>query len=160
MANLSARTVLRWALEIETNGEAFYRTVAAAASDREVKTLFSDLAYQEERHYRAFERMLADAPEASAEADSSEFEAYIKAALADALVGGADKGLVLARQAENEEAALKAAMAFEKDTLLFFYDVRDMVPEAQQDAVTAIIDQEREHLRQLARVLESGPWVA
>jgi rubrerythrin len=160
MPALSARTVLRWALEIETNGEAFYKAVAEAASDRDVRTLFNDLAYQEERHYRTFERMLAQVQDDSAvKDDPKEFEAYIRAALADALVGGSDKGLELAKQAANEEAALKAAMAFEKDTLLFFYDVRDMVPEAQQETMTAIIDQEKDHLRQLARVLEAGPWV-
>jgi rubrerythrin len=161
MAALSVGTVLRWALEIETNGEAFYRAVAAAASDRDVKTLFNDLAYQEERHYRTFERMLAQVKhDSDVKEDPVASEAYIRTILADALVGGPDKGLELARQAADETAALKAAMAFEKDTILFFYDLRDMVPEAQQEMLTAIIDQEKDHLRQLARVLEAGPWVA
>lgn len=161
MPALSAGTVLRWALEIETNGEAFYRAVAAAASDRDVKMLFEDLAYQEERHYHTFERMLAQVKDDSAVGDDSQaFGAYLRTALADALLGGPDKGLELAKQAVDETSALKAAMAFEKDTLLFFYDLRDMVPKVQQETITAIIDQEKDHLRQLARVLEAGPWVA
>ena len=46
-------------LAIETSGEAFYREAASRARDRDVRLLFEDLAYQEERHYRTFERLLA-----------------------------------------------------------------------------------------------------
>ena len=44
MAFLTAAEALKWALEIEKNGEAFYREVAAKGVDPEVKALFEDLA--------------------------------------------------------------------------------------------------------------------
>ena len=161
MPTLPAKIVLKWALEIESNGKAFYTHVADAVTDRDAKALFTDLAYQEERHYRTFERMLegADSGEGS-NADAAKYEAYMKAALASALVGSPDRGLALAQQADSEQAAIEAAMAFEKDTLLFFYDVRENVPEDQKATVTAVIEQERIHLRQLAQILESGPWAS
>ena len=65
-----------------------------------------------------------------------------------------------AKAAENETEALRAAMAFEKDTLLFFYELVEAVAEDQTAAIRAIIDEERDHLRQLSRVLADGPWVA
>jgi len=159
MSTIPVQTILQWALEIERNGEAFYRAAAAAAQDREVHTLFSDLAYQEQRHYRTFERMLARAPEIPPDIDVGDYVNYMRTALADALVGP-DKGLERARLARTEEQALRAAMAFEKDTLLFFYEVADWVAPEQKATLRAIIDEERDHLRQLSRVLESGPWVA
>jgi rubrerythrin len=159
MSTLSAQTVLQWAMEIERNGEAFYRTVAAASQDREVRNLLQDLAHQEGRHYRTFERMLADAPTAPAEEAAADNDrAYLETALAGALLGP-DKGLERARQAQTEEQALRAALAFEKDTLLFFYELAEAVPESQLAAVRAVIDEERDHLHQIARVLQSGPWV-
>jgi rubrerythrin len=45
------------------------------------------------------------------------------------------------------------ALGFEKDTLLFFYDLREMVSEAEQKAVTGIIREEKTHLRRLAGAL-------
>ena len=64
MVTLSARDALRYALQIETNGQAFYREVAARAQDRNARLLFADLADQEARHYRTFAAMLAKAPPA------------------------------------------------------------------------------------------------
>lgn len=159
MSPVPAQVILQWALEIERNGEAFYEAVAATAQDREVKTLFQDLAYQEQRHYRTFERMLARAPAAPADTDSSNYREFLQNALAGALLGPG-KGMESAKQAENETEALRAAMAFEKDTLLFFYELVEAVAEDQTAAIRAIIDEERDHLRQLSRVLADGPWVA
>jgi rubrerythrin len=158
MSIIPVQIVLQWALEIERNGETFYRTVAAAAQDREVKTLLQDLAFQEQRHYRTFERMLARAPEPRADVDTASYRAFLQNALAGALIGP-DKGMERARQAGTENEALRAAMAFEKDTLLFFYELADSVPAEHTAALRGIIDEERDHLRQLSDMLQSGPWV-
>ena len=45
------------------------------------------------------------------------------------------------------------AMGFEKETLLFFYDLRDMVSEADKQVLMRIVAEEKSHLRQLAAVL-------
>ena len=71
----------------------------------------------------------------------------------NALFAGPDKALALARQAEDREMALRAAMGFEKDTLLFFYDLRDMVSEADREAISGVIREEKRHLRRLAKML-------
>ena len=44
-------------------------------------------------------------------------------------------------------------MGFEKDTLLFFYDLREMVSEGERGAISGIISEEKAHLRRLARML-------
>ncbi len=160
MPALSAKSVLRWAMEIEESGQVFYEAVAAKAQDREAKLVLQDLAYQEERHYRTFQNMLDKVPEADIETDSAEYQRYLQTALDKALLGGPQKGLALAQQVTNEVEALQAAIAFEKDTLLFFYDLRDMVPASQQETISAIIEQEKSHVKQLSRVLADGPWVS
>ncbi|MGI6367874.1 MAG: ferritin family protein [Anaerolineae bacterium] len=158
MQAIPARVILQWALEIERNGKSFYEAAADKATDREVRTLFADLAHQEDRHYRTFERMLLKASDAPDAEETSDYYSFLQNALADALLGP-NKGLDRARQAGNENEALRAAMAFEKDTLVFFFDLMDAVTPEQTAAVRAIIDEERDHLKQLSRVLQSGPWV-
>lgn len=155
MAVLTAAEALRWALEIEKNGEVFYNAVAAKSADSEVKALFEDLAAQERGHYRVFQKMLEEVkpdPDLS-NVDYDEYQAYLQVALADALFAGPDKGLTLAKQAQDRETALRAAMGFEKDTLLFFYDLREMVGEAERGAVSGIILEERSHVRRLAKMM-------
>jgi rubrerythrin len=157
MAVLTAAEALRWAMEIEENGEAFYNTVAAKSADPELKALFEDLAVQERGHYQVFQKMLEKVkPEpdlSSVGVQYDEYQAYLQAALANALFAGQDKGLTLARKARDRETALQAAMSFEKDTLLFFYDLREMVSEAERGAVSGIILEEKAHLRRLAKML-------
>jgi len=155
MAVLTAAEAFRWALEIEKNGEVFYNTVAAKSADSEVKALFEDLAAQERGHYRVFQKMLEEVkpdPDLS-NVDYDEYQAYLQVALADALFAGPDKGLTLAKQAQDRETALRAAMGFEKDTLLFFYDLREMVGEAERGAVSDILLEEKSHLRRLAKMM-------
>ena len=67
---------------------------------------------------------------------------------------GPGKGLTLAKQAKDRETALRAAMGFEKDTLLFYYDLREMmVSEAERGTISDIILEEKAHLRRLAKML-------
>jgi rubrerythrin len=154
MAILTAAEALKWALEIEKNGEAFYNEVAAKSADSEAKALFEDLAAQEQGHYRAFQKMLEEAkpdPDLS-KVDYDEYQTYLQVVLDNALFAGPDKGLTLAKQAQDRETALRAAIDFEKDTLLFFYDLREMVSEAERGAISNIITEEKTHLRRLAKM--------
>ena len=154
MAFLTAAEALKWALEIEKNGEAFYNEVAAKSTEPQVKALFEDLAAQERGHYQVFQKMLEEVkpdPDLS-RLDYDEYQVYLQVALADALFEGPDKGLTLAKQAQDRGTALRAAMGFEKDTLLFFYDLREMVSEKERRAVSGIILEEKTHLRRLAKM--------
>ena len=157
MSFLTAAEALKWAMEIEENGEVSYNEVAAKSADREVKALFEDLAVQERGHYRVFQKMLAevkpDPDLSSVGVQYDEYHAYLQVVLANALFAGSDKGLTLARKARNRETALQAAMGFEKDTLLFFYDLREMVSEAERGTISDIILEEKAHLRRLAKML-------
>ena len=155
MAVLTAAEALKWALEIEKNGEAFYNAVAAKSADPEAKALFEDLAAQERGHYQVFQQMLDRVkpdPDLS-KIDYDEYQTYLQVALDSALFAGPDKGLTLAKQAQDRETALRAAMGFEKDTLLFFYDLREMVSETEREDVSGIILEEKSHLRRLAKML-------
>jgi len=156
MAIFTAAEALEMAMEIEKNGEAFYKAAAEKSIDDETKALFEELAVQEQGHYRVFQKMLGgvqSAPPALPAEEYDQYQAYIQVALDSALFAGPDKALDLARQAADRETALRAALGFEKDTLLFFYDLRDMVSEGEKGAISRIIKEEKKHLRRLARLL-------
>lgn len=154
MTVLTAAEALEWAIEIEKNGEVFYSGVAAESADPGVKALFEDLALDEQRHCQTFRRMLAGTSGRDLSTyDHDEYQAYLQGALDSALFSGAGKGLTLAKQVKDRETALQAAMGFQKDTLLFFYDLREMLSEAHRETIFAIIREEKKHLRRLAGML-------
>jgi rubrerythrin len=157
MGVFSAAEALEIAMQIEKNGEAFYRAVAAKVTDPAAKKLFQELAAQEQRHYEVFQKMAgtvsgAASPQAP-DVERDEYQVYLHAALDNALFAGPDKALAMAEQARDRQTALRAAIGFEKDTLLFFYDLREMVSVAEQEAVSGIIREEKTHLRRLAGAL-------
>jgi len=156
MAIFTAAEAIEMALEIEKSGEAFYHAAAERSDDPEVKALFEDLAAQERAHYRVFQKILGEvgtAPPPLPAAEYDQYQAYLQVALDNALFAGPDKALALAKEAEDQETVLRAALGFEKDTLLFFYDLREMVREADREAVSGIIREEKRHLRRLAGML-------
>lgn len=155
MALFTASEALEMAMEIEKNGEVFYSGAAERSDDPEVKALFEELAVQEQAHYRVFERMAGrlKAPPALPAEEYDQYQAYLLVALDNALFAGPDRALALAEQAGDRETALRSAIGFEKDTMLFFYDLREMVGEPDQEPVSAVIGEERKHLRRLTALL-------
>jgi rubrerythrin len=155
MAVFTAAEALEMAMEIEKNGEVFYNEAAAKSTDSEVKALFEDLAVQEQGHYQAFLKMSKGTQPATElpTAEYDQYQTYVQVALENALFAGPDKALALAAQADDRDTALRAAIGFEKDTLLFFYDLRDMVNEADRETISLIIREEKKHVRRLAKML-------
>jgi rubrerythrin len=155
MAPFTAAQGLEMAMQIEQNGELFYTTIAGETSVTEVKELFEFLAAQERNHYKVFEKLLgrvAAGPQLVAP-EQDEYALYLNAALDQALFSGPDKALAKARDAQDRETAVRTALGFEKDTLLFFYDLREMVGDADRETLTRIVNEEKAHVRRLAKEL-------
>ena len=155
MASLTASEALEWALEIEKNGETFYTEAASRSANPDVKALLLDLAAQERGHSSVFGKILERVKSADdfAYPDKDEYREYLLAALDNALFSGLDKGLAAIAWADDPMAVVRAALGFEKDTLLFFYDLREMVSVAQRETISKVIREEKAHLRRLAGML-------
>jgi rubrerythrin len=156
MAIFQASDAIEMALEIETRGEAFYRAVAKKAKKTEVKGLFEDLAEQEVLHRKTFEKLSKTqwAQPLMPDTQWDQYLVYLQATIQNAFFAGEDKSLALAEQAQDEKEALRMAMGFEKETLLFFHDLREMVSEADEKTIKSIVDEEKAHLRRLADMLK------
>jgi len=158
MALFTAVEALKIALQIEKNGEVFYNAAATKATDPGVKALFKELAVQEQQHWTTFQKMaqlakwmILDSPRVDIESD--EYQVYLQAALDNALFAGPDNALAMAEQSSDRQTALRVAVGFEKDTLLFFYDLSEMVSAPERETIAGIIREEKTHLRRLAKLL-------
>ena len=155
MAVFRASDVVELALQLEKNGEAFYRAAAVKTAIPEVRALFEDLAEQEVFHYQAFKRLAEtewDKPLMTPE-EWGDYLNYLDATVQSAFFEGEEQSLALADKVADEKEAIRMAMGFEKETLLFFHDLRDLVPEGEKRTVSRIIAEEKTHLRRLASML-------
>jgi rubrerythrin len=139
-------------VEIERNGEQFYRAGAELTDDADVKRLLTDLANWETSHIELFSDLKEHLPtgfEEDPDFDRDEQKhAYLKAA-ADSHVFSRNANVQrLVERAGSPVDILKAALGFEKDSVVLYTSMKSMVPEKLgRDKIDRLIGEEMEHMR-------------
>ena len=124
--------------------------------DTEIKDLFNHFATEEEKHIRSFQSLYESFKEYTPDvADIEEYGDYINM-LASMNVFTNREGIddILGR-IKNQKDAVNMAIRFEKDSIVFFTEIKGLVRESEKDAVENLICQEQNHLRKLVRVLKN-----
>ena len=154
MALLTGDDIIEIATRLEESGEAFYTAAAEKASTDAVKALFEDLAIQEQYHRRAFQQMGRDVVELALSPEQwDQFQAYTDALLQQSFFAKPEGALSQAVEALDEREALQGALNFEKETLLFFHELRDVMHGSGQQTVNRIIGEEKQHIQRLSAML-------
>lgn len=145
--------VISFAIEIEKNGKEFYETVAGIIDDPDVKEIFFKLKEQEENHIVDFEKLLVNINEYQPqETYSGEYLDYAKA-LADNHVFNLNADIkAIAKTVKNKVDAIEIALKFEKDSILFFAELKHVVAPDSHKVIDELIAQEREHIRVLSEL--------
>ncbi len=163
IAHLTGRDVLEVAVQIEKNGVRFYTLAGETVRNERLSELLSFLAEEEKRHITTFEEMLndipADAPPGTTDPYLDEASLYI-GALADSKVFTKHGiGLRLDEGVKNESEILRLAIDMEKDSILFYHELKNGVREGDRPSVEKLISEEKEHfvkLQKLQRELIKG----
>lgn len=149
--------VLTFAVEIEKNGQRFYAAVAETTGDSGVKDVFLRLAREEEKHVADFEQLFDKVSgHQPQETYSGEYLDYVKA-LVDHHVFNTKADIPgLVATVKNKTDALDLALKFEKDSILFFAELKQVVAQNHQGIIENLIDQERGHIRLLSGLKNQG----
>jgi rubrerythrin len=152
----SGRELIEIAIGIEKNGATFYNSLAGSTKNPETKGTYVYLADQEKEHAAIFKKMLSMVSEYKPpETYTEDYKRYLKA-LIDSLIFSDDKvALEMARKVRSDTEAIQVAVGAEKDSILFYTEVRELVRPADRKVVKKIIDEEKSHLRQLT-VIKKG----
>jgi rubrerythrin len=155
----NAAEVFDIAIKIEENGKRFYDQSRAIIDDPEVKKLFEELAREEVQHKEKFQALRShlpvDAGSCTVFDPNHELNLYIKM-MADQHVFTAD-GSVEAQIAGIKDArdALKLAVEFEKDSVIFFLSMQDATEGAKdKEFIGTLVKEEQEHLRRISLELK------
>ena len=149
---LSGGDVIDLAVQTEVRGERFYRAAAEGASSQQAKDLFQYLADQELIHKKVFEGLSSAIVITDIDATAwDEAMAYIAATVGREFFSVEAKIRAIPLGA-TEDDRIGQAIEFEKQTLLFFYGLRDLVQATNKETVDEIIDQEKSHIRRLSEM--------
>jgi len=141
----SAAEVIEQAIRTETLGNKFYKDLARQFKEDEVlANLFSMLAAKESVHEAKF-RELKEEVGSQASEGSEEVSEYMRAFVESEFFLGSEKALARMKKVSTPAEAVSNAIGFEKETLLYFVGLRDMVGR-KKALVDAIIKEERSHI--------------
>jgi rubrerythrin len=149
----SGRELIEIAVGIEKNGAAFYNSLAGSTKNPEAKGTYKYLADQEKEHAAVFQKMLGLVSEYKPpETYTEDYKRYLKA-LIDSLVFTDDKvTLETAKKVKSDAEAIQVGVGAEKDSILFYMEVKELVRPAERKVVKKIIEEEKSHLRQLTGI--------
>jgi rubrerythrin len=149
MEKFAIREVIEQAVQTEKLGYQFYTTTAEKFDkDKDLQKLFATLAAKERLHEKRFRELLEiikdEEPQGWEDA-----ELYLRAIVESEFFLGKNKLLPSMEHVKTVEDAVNFALGFEKETLLYFYGIRDAVKE--KEVVEEIINEERSHIMWLHR---------
>ena len=144
MAKYSVREVVEMAVQTEKAGFDFYTEMAEKFKDNEdINELFSKLALREKAHEQTFTKLM-DALGDKTPEGWDEASKYIHAMVESAFFLGKEKSSHHMKSITDYRQAVGLALAFEKETLLYFYGMRDVVKE--KGIIDEIINEEQSHI--------------
>jgi rubrerythrin len=159
--DFNAAEVFDMAIQIEANGAAFYRKAAGLQKDSSDQHFLETIALMEDRHKADFEEMkkqVSDLEKSPTVFDpDDELTLYLKA-MADAHGGeGSPDVLEMLTGQETMTEIIRIAIGLEKESILFYLGLKDMVPpKLGRDRINGIIEEEKKHVAQLSGFLKKA----
>ena len=156
----NADEIFEMAEQIEINGAKFYREAAKKTPDDKTKQLLLNMAAMEDGHLKTYQEIRKGLSQREKEEivfDPDGQSAKYLQAMADAR--GYEGKITPAKELTGNETTkeiLEIALNSEKESVLFYLGLKDLVPErAGRDKVEAIILEELSHITTLLNQLKA-----
>ncbi len=154
METFSLREAVEQAVQTERLGHDFYLEMAKRFMENaQMKELCETLAEKELEHEKRFMELMGQLRD-DQEVDWEEVSKYLRAIVESEFFLGKGKSLPSLERVKTVADAVKLAMGFEKETLLYFYMIRDVF--TGKGIISQIIDEEKSHIVWLSRLARSA----
>jgi len=149
MNKYSIDEIMEMAVQTEKLGYQFYTLMSEKFKKNEgLAKLFTTLASKEKIHEKTFtdlrEMVAKKGPEP---VEWEEVSNYMRAFVESEFFLGKGKALPSLDHVKTDQSAVNFALGFEKETLLYFFELRSLVKE--KEVVDEIINEEKSHIRWL-----------
>jgi rubrerythrin len=152
----SGSELLEVALGIEKNGAAFYQALASKTKDKSTRAIYKHLADEEIKHQKIFQGMLdAVGKYQPPEGYTEEYALYLKSLVDSSVFTNVSQAQQKAAKVSSEAQALDIGIQAEKDSILFYTEMKNLVKPADRQLVLNIIDEEQSHLSQLSQLKQA-----
>lgn len=141
----SIESVLDLAVWLEKHGQAFYERARQATSEPELKQTFAALALEERKHCAIYTDLyqLYTGKTAEGEQLLGEYGKFIQLLIREIVQSLEFETL------QTQDELINRALQFEKNTLLFFSEVKPLFRGKAGSLIDAICREEKRHIQQL-----------
>ncbi|MEW6599991.1 MAG: ferritin family protein [Nitrospirota bacterium] len=144
MNNYSIREVIEQAIQTEKLGYTLYLKMANRfEKDDKLRKLFETLAVKEQEHERTFADLKEKVNDRRVE-QWEEVSKYLRVIVESEFFLGNDKALPALDHLKNIEDAVQYALMFEKETLLYYHSLKELIRE--KDVLDKLISEEKSHI--------------
>ncbi|WP_031502365.1 ferritin family protein [Pseudothermotoga hypogea] len=152
--------IFEMAEQIERNGVVFYNKAAEMFPEYTKKNIFLKLAEMEKEHEKRFHQMRLDL--ANKEREISQFldpqgeaAAYLRAMVSGKVFDAKLDPTTRFNQVRSLSEVLRIAIDVEKDSIIFYLGLKEMIPQGLgRDKIGLIVREEMSHVTILSDLLE------
>lgn len=150
MSIFEASEIYQFAIRIEENGERFYRQMAQKIENANMEKVFTYLANEEVKHKKTFEDMVSKIEKYEPpESYPGEYFAYLHA-YADKIIFPKEKLDEAMSKMQDAITTIDFAIQQELDSILYYLEIKNLVPASQRSLIDGIIEEERRHFVKLS----------
>ncbi len=155
MNKYNINEVMEMAVRTEQLGYQFYTSIAEKfAKDESLVSLFTKLASKEKVHEKTFSELKNMVAKSGPEpVEWEEVSNYMRAFVESEFFLGKGKSLPSMDNITTVKDAVKFALGFEKETLLYFMELRKIVKE--KEVMDEVINEEKSHIMWLATFMNA-----
>ncbi|MFC1512585.1 ferritin family protein [bacterium] len=153
MAKFKANELLEFAIRIEENGETFYKDMAWKNNNEKIKELFNYLADEETKHKDTFKSMLEKIEDYEPmEAYPDEYFLYLREYADEHIFNDTNNLSKKIESLKTDLEILDFAVTIEKDSILYYMEMKNLVSSNDKNVIENIIQEERMHYRKLVEI--------
>ena len=151
VTDISIDEIFRMAVELEREGARFYRRAAEQNDDSDTRRLLLDMAADEEEHEKVFAAMGDRFPD---DGMDDGLEPTLHAMVEGQVFGVPGDPVQNLTGGETVEEILWTAVRLEKDSVVFYLGLKDLIPDdMDKQWIDNIIREEMKHVADLSRRL-------
>lgn len=151
MANVfSGSEVVELGIQIEKNGRDFYDTLSKQSKNPAAADMFKFLSNEEDKHIEVFKGLLEKQVKyRPRQVFADDYLNYMNVLAGEYVFTQKDKGKQIAQRIAGDKEAIELGMGFEKESIIFYEGIKEIVPEPDKSIVDELITQERGHFLKL-----------
>lgn len=152
--SFSGNEIIEMALQIENKGFDFYTEMGVTTKNKSLEELYKWLAAEEGKHINVFEKMRSYMKSLNLPGpyNLQEVMLYFRALIDTKVFPDSKEGNSLLNELKDEIGAIQIAISFEKDTILFFQEMYNLVEVREKDIINKLITEEKGHIFKLLKM--------